>query len=237
MSEAVLITGVGRRLGYLLAEHFLAQGRQVIGTYRTLRDEIRVLEKQGAELLPCDFYNKSEIDALIARVREKHTSLRALIHNASDWVPDAQDEDDPSAITRMMQIHVNAPYQLNRSLRGLLANSQNETADIIHVTDYISERGSQKHVAYAASKAALSNLTLSFAAKYAPEIKVNSIAPALLLFKEDDAEEYKIKTLKKSLMQKEGGAGEFIAAVEYLMQSGFVTGRTMALDGGRHIKT
>ena len=50
-------------------------------------------------------------------------------------------------------------------------------SDIIHFTDYVVERGSDKHIAYAASKAALDNMTRSFARKLAPEVKVNSIAP------------------------------------------------------------
>ena len=52
-------------------------------------------------------------------------------------------------------------------------------SDIIHITDYVVERGSDKHIAYAASKAALDNMTRSFARKLAPEIKVNAIAPSL----------------------------------------------------------
>jgi dihydromonapterin reductase/dihydrofolate reductase len=46
------------------------------------------------------------------------------------------------------------------------------------------ERGSDKHIAYAASKAALDNMTRSFARKLAPEIKVNAIAPSLIMFNE-----------------------------------------------------
>jgi dihydromonapterin reductase/dihydrofolate reductase len=52
------------------------------------------------------------------------------------------------------------------------------------------ERGSDKHIAYAASKAALDNMTRSFARKLAPEVKVNAIAPAMILFNESDDAEY-----------------------------------------------
>ena len=108
-------------------------------------------------------------------------------------------------------------------------------ADIIHIGDYVSSRGSRKHIAYAASKAAQDNLTLSFAAKLAPAVKVNSIAPALVLFNEGDEPDYREKALSKSLLQREGGLDEIQGTVDYLLSSNYVTGRVLNLDGGRHL--
>ncbi|STI17699.1 putative short chain dehydrogenase [Escherichia coli] len=71
-------------------------------------------------------------------------------------------------------------------------------------------RGSDKHVAYAASKAALDNMTRSFARKLAPEVKVNSIAPSLILFNEHDDAEYRQQALNKSLMKTAPGEKEVI---------------------------
>lgn len=101
----------------------------------------------------------------------------------------------------MLQIHVNAPYLLNHALLDLLRGHGHAAGDIIHFTDYVVERGSDKHIAYAASKAALDNMTRSFARKLAPEVKVNAIAPAMILFNEDDDAEYRQQALNKSLMK------------------------------------
>jgi dihydromonapterin reductase/dihydrofolate reductase len=118
----------------------------------------------------------------------------------------------------------------------LLLACREPHADIIHIGDYVSSRGSRKHIAYAASKAAQDNLTYSFAAKLAPKVKVNSLAPALLLFNEDDPADYREKALAKSLMRREGGLDELQQAVDYLMGSRYVTGRILPLDGGRHLR-
>mgnify|MGYP006187188965 FL=1 len=88
-------------------------------------------------------------------------------------------------------------------------------------------------MAYAASKAALENLTFSFAKALAPKVKVNAIAPALLMFNSDDDNEYREKALKKSLLQIEPGANEMTNTVVYLLNSRYITGRVLALDGGR----
>ncbi|HHU7257493.1 TPA: SDR family oxidoreductase, partial [Escherichia coli] len=105
-----------------------------------------------------------------------------------------------------------------------------------HFTDYVVERGSDKHIAYAASKAALDNMTRSFARKLAPEVKVNSIAPSLILFNEHDDAEYRQQALNKSLMKTAPGEKEVIDLVDYLLTSCFVTGRSLPLDGGRHLR-
>ena len=94
----------------------------------------------------------------------------------------------------MMQVHVSAPYRINLALAPLLQAFPGDCSDIIHVGDYVSSRGSSKHIAYAASKAAQDNLTFSFSARLAPKVKVNSIAPALVAFNEgDDEDEDKAK--------------------------------------------
>jgi dihydromonapterin reductase/dihydrofolate reductase len=108
--------------------------------------------------------------------------------------------------------------------------------DIIHFTDYVADTGSAKHIAYSASKAAMANMSLSFAKRFAPTIKVNSIAPALLQFNPDDSLGYRDKALTKSLLMKEGGLSEAVDTVNYILNSGYITGRTLHLDGGRHLR-
>ncbi|MDJ0833809.1 MAG: dihydromonapterin reductase [Gammaproteobacteria bacterium] len=235
-SEPLLITGIARRVGLHLAHTFLDRGIPVIGTYRTARTSLAELEQKGAELYQCDFDNEAQTDALIASIKQKHSSLRAIIHNASDWLPEHADLPSSEIMRRMMQVHVSAPYQLNLALEPLLKASESNYADIIHVGDYVSSRGSKKHIAYAASKAAQDNLTQSFAAKLAPKVKVNSLAPALVIFNPEDDEDYRRKALDKSLMQREGGLDEFQHAIDYLLQSQYVTGRVLPMDGGRHLR-
>ncbi|MCG9731441.1 dihydromonapterin reductase [Shewanella sp. Isolate13] len=234
MTATVLITGVGKRVGLYLAHHLTKVGYQVLGTYRTLRPELQQLEAQGVVLYPCDFYSNEQTNALIAIIQASHSSLNAIIHNASDWLPD----DDSSAIVtieKMMQIHATAPYAINLGLAPLLQKNSASYSDIIHITDYVVDKGSKKHAAYAASKAALHNLTLSFAAKFAPKIKVNSIAPALLMFNPEDDEAYKQKALQKALIKQEGGEVEVLKAVQYLFDSHYITGQVIKVDGGRHL--
>ena len=235
MQRPILVTGAGQRAGLHLARNFLQRGWPLVGTYRRERPGVSELREFGADLYPCDFYREGDLASLIEAVKDKYRGLRAIIHNASDWLSEDGGLSAGEVMSRMMQVHVQAPYQLNLALAPLLQAAEGEPADIIHIGDFVSGRGSKKHIAYAASKAAQDNLTLSFAAKLAPRIKVNSIAPALLLFNEGDDTAYREKALAKSLLRREGGLEELQGTVDYLLESRYVTGRILHLDGGRHI--
>ena len=227
---------MGKRVGLHLARTFLARGIPVIGTFRTDRDSLAGLREQGADLYYCDFQDDPQIRVLTRTIDSRHPRLRAIIHNASEWLPDDNGLSASETMHRMMQVHVNAPYQINLALAHSLKAASGRASDIIHVGDYVSGRGSKKHIAYAASKAAQDNLTLSFAARLAPTVKVNSIAPALILFNEGDGAAYRENALKKSLLPREGGLEEFQRTVDYVLESQYVTGRVLHLDGGRHLR-
>jgi dihydromonapterin reductase / dihydrofolate reductase len=234
MDNAILITGAGRRVGFYCAQQFAAQGQSVIITYRTRYDSIEILEAMGVKCIQVDFNQTNAVSALVQEIKSIASTLRAVIHNASEWIEDDY-QDLAATMERAMMIHASVPYQLNIGLRQLLDDST-KGADIIHITDFIIERGTSKHIAYAASKAALSGLTTSFAKTFAPKIKVNEIAPSLLMFYPDDDDDYKQQTLDKSIMGNEPGAIEVFNAIEMILKSSYMTGRAIKLDGGRHLK-
>lgn len=232
----ILITGAGRRIGLALARHFLNQQQPVIVSYSTRYASVDELEAAGATCIAADFSTPAGVEAFAEQVKARASGLRAVLHNASAWVPEKPGAVLAEVMQQMMQIHVTAPYLLNHALEPLLRGHGHAAADIIHFTDYVVECGSDKHIAYAASKAALDNMTRSFARKLAPEVKVNAIAPALIMFNEGDDAEYRQKALNKSLMKIAPGEREIIEAVEYLLGSRYVTGRSLGVDGGRPLR-
>lgn len=163
-----------------------------------------------------------------------HTqSLRAIIHNASAWVAEAPG-DESRAFTDMFSVHMLAPYLINLHCSPLLQRST--PADIVHISDDVVRKGSRQHIAYCATKAGLDSLTLSFAAQFAPLIKVNGIAPAMVMFNEGDDAAYRTKVLAKSALGIEPGPEVIYQSVRYLLDNPYVTGTTLTVNGGRHIK-
>jgi dihydromonapterin reductase/dihydrofolate reductase len=235
LHNPIIITGGTQRLGLAIAESLHKNGHEVVVTYRKVKSCHEDLANKGIELVQADFSTQQGIDGFIQHITQRYSSLRGIIHNASDWAAESGTSDPSELFMRMMQIHASNPYQLNLAFQSLLTQDDSVT-DIIHMTDYVQEKGSKKHIAYAASKAALHSLTLSFAALLAPKVKVNSIAPALLMFNDHDSEDYKQKALKKSLLEICPGAQEAVKAVNFLLDSDYITGRTIHLDGGRQLK-
>jgi dihydromonapterin reductase/dihydrofolate reductase len=233
----IVITGGAQRLGLAVARSLRAQQHSVVITYRRERPLLEQLRGEGIETIRADFDDENGPELLATELTSRYGSLRALIHNASQWIPESDAEDPGQVLERMLRVHVRAPYLLNLACGELLRcyGEQHAYADIIHMSDYVASTGSSKHIAYAASKAALDNLTLSFASKYAPLVKVNSIAPALLMFNPEDDEAYRQKARSKSLLGIVPGEEEGVNAISYLLQSRYLTGKTIALDGGRHL--
>lgn len=239
MTSPILITGAGQRVGLALTQYFIKQKQPIIISYKTRHGVIDELISKGVICIQADFSNDQAISDFIEQVKQHTDSLRAIIHNASNWDCEANNANKHELFDNMMRIHAKTPYLINLALEKLLLSYQqknNKAADIINFTDYVVEKGSAKHIAYAASKATLDNLTKSFAAKYAPKIKVNAIAPALIAFNNNDSPEYKDKAVKKSLMAIEAGYQEIINSVTFLLDSGYITGRSLPIDGGRHLK-
>lgn len=223
----ILVTGANKRGGLAICRALHAKGHAVIGVYRSTPGELA--EMPEITCLQADLTEPQSRQALIDNISSRFDSLRAIIHNASMWL-----EDSPAHLEQMLQLHVVAPYQLNEALQPLLHRCPR--ADIIHVCDDTAVQGTKNHIAYAASKAGLLNLMLSFAEKFAPNIRVNAISPGLLQLKEGSDQAYRDKTLRKALLELEPGNAPLVDAVLYLLDSQYHTGNNIVINGGRHLK-
>ncbi|MBT2341276.1 MULTISPECIES: dihydromonapterin reductase [Pseudomonas] len=229
----ILITGAAQRVGLHCARRLLEDGQPVIATYRTERPGVQTLRDLGATVLFADFSSEAGILVFIEQLRQHTDRLRAIVHNASAWL--AEDPgNEAAAFNAMFSVHMLAPYLINLHCAQLLQRST--PADIVHISDDVTRKGSSRHIAYCATKAGLESLTLSFAAKYAPAIKVNGIAPALLLFNPEDDAAYRARTLAKSALGIEPGSEVIYQSLRYLLDNPYVTGTTLTVNGGRHVK-
>lgn len=225
LENAVLITGAGQRIGRFLAQHFLDQtDYPVIFTYRTERPAVEELKSTGALGIQVDFTHSHAVHDCCSILTEKVQSLRAVIHNASLWMGDQQVLQKPELMQAMFDVHVHAPYRLNQVCLPLLQACSCEQKDIIALSDCRTSEGKAGYAGYLSSKAALESLMLSHAIAFAPDVKVNTIAPGLVCFNEGDSEDYKQQRLDESAIPKPAGMESIWQAVDFLMNSPTSTG-------------
>lgn len=231
MTRTILITGGASRLGLALANHYADIGWHVIITYRTDYPSVAALRRLGVACYSVDFRDPLAVMATASDIAKDHPRLDVLIHNASAWEADQPGIENHAVLMRMMQIHVSAPMLLTDALAPCLARG--EDPSVILISDHVAHRGSDQHMAYAASKAAMLNLTRSLAKKYAPDLRVNALTPALLEFRPEDHQSYRDKAVAKSPLGRVPGFIAGIRAVDYLITQDYLTGSILPLDGGR----
>lgn len=128
--------------------------------------------------------------AFVDEIKARTDGLRAIVHNASAWLTEKPGTLLTNMLPAITQIHVNTPYLLNHVLEGLLRDHGHTASDIIRFADYIMERDSDKHIAYATSKTTLDNMARSFSCELTPGVRVNAAAPSFILSNGGDDAKY-----------------------------------------------
>ena len=225
--DTILITGGARRIGLHCAERFVVDGYRVIITCRQPRSAL----PEALEVMLADFSTADGIQRFIDELQDRAPRLRAIIHNASLWMDDSE---GASALQQMFMVHMQAPYLINQQCRNLFVPGA--AADIIHLGDDVTRKGSARHIGYCATKTGLEGLTRSFAASLAPAVKVNAITPALIMFNPEDDADYRARALNKSALGIEPGPDVVYQSIRFLMDNPYITGSCLPLNGGRHLK-
>ncbi|WP_372369006.1 SDR family oxidoreductase [Candidatus Uabimicrobium sp. HlEnr_7] len=235
MENAIFITGCNRRIGLHLTKRFLEEGYYVIAHYRKMTPELEIYKNKNAVFVRADLTSTKDIDNMVKQIGIFTKSLRAVIHNASFYESTSSDLKEAAKQYQMFfQVHMLAPFLLNQKLHKLLTRGEG-MRDIIHITDTNAENPDPRFDIYSSAKAGLANLTKSFAKNFAPQIKVNSIAPGPIVFSKRESEEQRKAILEKTLLQKEGGVESVFQGVQAIMNNSFITGSCLNVDGGRSL--
>jgi hypothetical protein len=154
-----------------------------------------------------------------------------LVNNASIFPQSGIMDFSPADLAENVQIHAMAPLQLCRDLAA-----QGRAGDIVNmldcrITDYDAE-----HAAYHLSKRMLFSMTRMLAIELAPGIKVNAVAPGLIIPPPGCDESFLERNASTNPLGRWGTVEQIADAVCFLVRSDFVTGQVIFVDGGRNLK-
>ena len=179
--KRALVTGVSwdTGIGFAITKQLVDDGYYVYAIYHSTESTAKVIFERDyfekVKCIQCDFTNREEIKMLINSL--EGISLDALINNAGAFSGDENiDHYDMADWDRVFAVNVNAPLMLSTGLK----RNFNSHAVIINIVSTDGQRGSFSSISYAASKAALINLTDSLAINFGydeKKIRVTAICP------------------------------------------------------------
>jgi pteridine reductase len=235
--STALVTGAARRLGRAIALALAREGANVALHYRNSREDAESLAGELQELgvrawcFQADLADCAAVESLYDDAVRAAGHIDILVNNASIFPESTL--WDVSEVEIFENLHVNAlaPLWLCRRMAA-----QGGPGAIVNLLDSRVTEYDKRHVAYHLSKRMLFSLTRMMAVEFAPAIRVNGVAPGLVLPPEGKDAHYLEELARQLPLQRHGAAGDVAEAVVFLLKSSFVTGQVIFVDGGRHLE-
>jgi len=229
-----LVTGAARRLGFTLADGMAKQGYAILLHYHTSVSEAAAaadrLTGSGVPVyaFQADLRAPDQIQALFDYIDTLPHVLRLVVNSAA-----VMPGGDVRTLTvegwdAVLDLNLRAPFLVAQAAARRMPSG----GLIVNLTDAGAARAWTGYPAYAVSKAALETLTRLLAKALAPGIRVNAIAPGLVLPAGSLPEGQWKKMIERLPQKRATGVDEVVMALEYLVLNKAVTGQTLVVDGG-----
>jgi pteridine reductase len=240
--KTVLITGGAKRVGAAICRRLHAGGANLMLHYRASAGEARLLQAElnrlradSVALIQADLLEVAKLPSLVEQTLTRFGRLDALVNNASSFYATAVGEITGAQWDDLIGTNLRAPLFLAQAAAPALRKTQGA---IVNITDIHAERPLKGYVVYTVAKAGLAGLTRSLARELAPDVRVNAVAPGPILWPDDDSFDdlARQRIITNTPLRREGTPEDIAAAVWFLLaEATYVTGETIAVDGGRHV--
>jgi pteridine reductase len=234
-----LVTGAGRRVGRGIALALGARGMRVgvhyhsseEGAARTVAD----IETAGGEAWAsrADLTDPQAGGALVRAVAEHFGTLDVLVNSAAVMLRTPLDEVTPAEWDSMFALNLRAPFFCARAAAAVM---RERGGVIINIADLAGLETWPGYIPHGISKAGVLQMTRALARTLAPGIRVNAVAPGAVLLPESWGREDAERLVRTTPLRRLGSPEDVAQAVIYLLEADYVTGETLIVDGGRHIR-
>lgn len=239
--KVMLVTGGGRRVGAAICRRLHASGASIALHYRSsgeaalaLQNELNALRPDSAAVFCADLLDLTALPHLIQQVVDHFGKLDALINNASSFYPTPLADVNEAQWHDLLGTNLRAPLFLAQAAAHEL---QRQHGCIVNIVDIHAERPMSGHLLYSVAKAGLVALTRGLAQEMAPFVRVNAVAPGVILWPENwEDEAQRRKIVAHTLLKREGTPDDIAKTVQFLIADApYITGQVISVDGGRSI--
>lgn len=245
-TKAALVTGGATGIGKSAVLALARAGYDVAINYSSSEAAARETAAQAQKFsiqalaLKCDVSDETAVRAMIESVRNSFGRLDVLINNAgttASWKPKDLESLSLEDWDRVFAVNVRGLFQVTRAALPLLRKGENPC--VINTASIVGLRPGPQPLPYAASKAAVINLTKTLAWNLGPEIRVNAVAPGWMdgewmqRMLKDKYQDLMGKRAKATPLKRVVSADDVAETMMSLIQSNrFVTGEVIVIDGG-----
>ncbi len=240
MNQSALITGASKRIGRTIVEHLAKNGWNVIIHYNSsAEDAIALVQdlstkypKQLFSSVTANLENSHEVQSLIPNIVEKRGPFNLLVNNASVFTNGYFKDTSEELLNKQLEVNFKAPFFLMRDFANFC-----KKGNIINFVDTRITQNKSDYSAYSLSKKALWEASKMAALEFAPEIRVNAIAPGVTLAPAEKGEEYLQQLAQGIPMKKPGGTEPILRSIDYILGNDHLTGQLLFADGGENLGT
>lgn len=231
-----LVTAGSKRLGRLISLRLAELGYDIALHYNSSKDEAEVTAREIQTLgRKCGIFKRNfehidEVLTLIPEIRETMGNPSLLINNASVFSKNSLIDSMPEDFDVDMNVQVKAPFFLMRDLAKACERGQ-----AINIVDTGVNKFKTDYFTYLLAKKSLWALTQIAAAELAPRIRVNAIAPGLIIAPYGLDRNQVDRASTANPLHRAGSPDDVVVAMEYLLKNEHVTGECLYVDGGEGI--
>jgi len=230
MSPVALVTGAAHRLGKVFALTLARHGFDILLHYHQSLEAARQTQAEvesvgrRATLSRADLTDPVQILSLLSEI----DSLSVLVNSAALMASGSVDSLTIENWDTALDLNLRAPFLLAQEC----ARKMTAGGLIVNITDVGAQKAWSRYPSYTVSKAALESLTKILARAFAPKIRVNAIAPGLVLQSDIVPDEEWQRLINRIPLKRPARTEEIASALEFLLKNEYITGQTIVVDGG-----
>ncbi len=235
--KRALVTGGAKRLGRTVSLVLAEQGADIVIHYHTSEKEAESLAEEigtvgrSAHCIRADLSRPETVEPFFREVLDTAGPLDYLINSASIYPKGTLEEMSLEDLSTNMSLNAYSPVLLARAFA-----EQKREGVVINFLDSRIGDYARYHVPYNVSKRVLYAFTRMMSLEYAPLVRVNGIAPGLILPPPGTEPEYLESLAYTTPLKKTGTIKQITDTVLFLLANDYITGQVIYVDGGRHLK-